>query len=81
MKKRLLWWLPLCFVVPIVTGGCATTMPLPQLTTEEFMVAARDPGLELYVRNKHQVGVDKFSGNKIVTQAHLGPAATFCPTT
>jgi len=33
---------------------------------EEFMVPAVDPGISLYVRNKHPQGVKKFTGEKIL---------------
>jgi len=52
-------------------SGCATT---PKLTTESFYVPARDPGIELYVRNKHAEGVTKFGPEKIVLFVH---GATF----
>jgi hypothetical protein len=32
----------------------------PSTSMEEFMVPAGDPGIELYVRNKHPQGVKKF---------------------
>ena len=47
----------------IFLAGCATT---PKLTTESFYVPARDPGIELYVRNKRPEGVAKFEPEKIV---------------
>jgi pimeloyl-ACP methyl ester carboxylesterase len=48
-------------------AGCATT---PKLTTESFYVPARDPGIELYVRNKRPEGVTKFAQEKIVLFVH-----------
>ncbi len=42
----------------------------PQLVMEEFMVSALDPGINLYVRNKHAQGVTKFSGEKILLFVH-----------
>jgi pimeloyl-ACP methyl ester carboxylesterase len=46
-------------------GGAA-----PRIAMEEFMVPAVDPGIELYVRNKHPEGVSAFPGSKIVLFVH-----------
>jgi pimeloyl-ACP methyl ester carboxylesterase len=37
---------------------------------EEFMVPAADPGISLYVRNKHPEGVNRFRAEKIVLFVH-----------
>jgi len=37
---------------------------------EEFLVPAVDPGIRLYVRNKHPRGVKKFPGQKILLYVH-----------
>ena len=42
----------------------------PQLVMEEFMVPAVDPGISLYVRNKHPQGVNLFPGEKILLFVH-----------
>jgi len=42
----------------------------PRLVMEEFMVSAVDPGISLYVRNKHPQGVKKFPGEKILLYVH-----------
>lgn len=42
----------------------------PQLVTEEFIVPAADPGISLYLRNKHSLGVKKFPGEKILLFVH-----------
>ena len=41
-----------------------------RLVMEEFMVPAVDPGISLYVRNKHPQGVTKFPGEKILLFVH-----------
>ena len=41
-----------------------------KLVMEEFMVPAADPGISLYVRNKHPEGVNRFRGDKIVLFVH-----------
>src|SRR5919202_4649769 len=40
------------------------------LIMEEFMVPAGDPGISLYVRNKHPEGVGRLRGDKIVLFVH-----------
>jgi pimeloyl-ACP methyl ester carboxylesterase len=42
----------------------------PKLAMEEFMVPSADPGISLYVRNKHPQGVKKFAGEKILLYVH-----------
>ncbi len=56
--------LPLFFVIfPHIQPAFAQT---PKLATESFYVPARDPGIELYVRNKRPEGATKFNPEKIV---------------
>jgi hypothetical protein len=42
----------------------------PAIVMEEFMVQAVDPGIELYVRNKHPQGVDRFGSENILLYVH-----------
>jgi len=42
----------------------------PALSVEEFMVPSGDPGIELYVRNKHPKGMDHFAPERIVLYVH-----------
>ena len=39
---------------------------------EEFTIAAVDPGIELYVRNKHPPEVTHFSAEKVLLYVHGG---------
>ena len=41
-----------------------------QLVMEEFMIPAADQGIYLYIRNKHPLGVRKFSAEKILLYVH-----------
>jgi pimeloyl-ACP methyl ester carboxylesterase len=41
-----------------------------KLVMEEFMVPAADPGISLYVRNKHAEGTSRFRNDKIVLFVH-----------
>jgi pimeloyl-ACP methyl ester carboxylesterase len=42
----------------------------PKIAVEEFMVPAVDPGIKLYVRNKHPEGVSSFPAEKILLYVH-----------
>ncbi len=48
----------------------ANAADVQQLVMEEFMVPAVDPGISLYVRNKHPQGVEKFPGDNILLFVH-----------
>jgi pimeloyl-ACP methyl ester carboxylesterase len=42
----------------------------PKTVMEEFMVPSADAGIQLYVRNKHPQGVQKFAADKILLYVH-----------
>ncbi len=42
----------------------------PKIVMEEFMVPSSDAGIQLYVRNKHPQGVQKFAADKILLYVH-----------
>jgi pimeloyl-ACP methyl ester carboxylesterase len=49
----------------MATGAHAATVAM-----EEFMIPAADPGIELYVRNKHPQGTGSFGCDKILLYVH-----------
>jgi pimeloyl-ACP methyl ester carboxylesterase len=53
----------LCSVPPAMAAGPATS-------TEEFSIPAADPGISLYIRNKHPQGVTGFAPGKILLFVH-----------
>jgi pimeloyl-ACP methyl ester carboxylesterase len=64
-------------------AACAHMTPQPatspaRVVMEEFRVPASDPGIQLYVRNKHPEGMASVAGNKIVLFVHGAtyPAST-----
>jgi len=67
MKKAVFVVIILTFLTLIFFSGCATT---PKLTTESFYVPARDPGVELYVKNKRPENLTKFEPDKIILFVH-----------
>jgi pimeloyl-ACP methyl ester carboxylesterase len=42
----------------------------PTLQTESYLIPSGDPGIQLYIRNKHLAGVNSFSGDKILLYVH-----------
>ena len=42
----------------------------PQIVMEEFRVPAKDPGIEIYVRNKHPAGMAQFSPQRTLVFVH-----------
>ena len=61
-------------LLSLAVAGCAsteaTTGAAPAIAMEEFMVPAVDPGIQLYVRNKHPQGVSTFAPDKILLYVH-----------
>jgi pimeloyl-ACP methyl ester carboxylesterase len=51
-------------------AGTPSSSPPPALATEEFMVPSGDPGIDLYVRNRHPVGVTHFTADRILLFVH-----------
>lgn len=54
----------------LLTLAASLTRAAPNIAMEEFMVPAVDPGIQLYVRNKHAADAKRFSGDKIVLYVH-----------
>jgi hypothetical protein len=42
----------------------------PRLVTDEFMVKSPDPGIDIYVRNKHPAGMTTFRSERTVLFVH-----------
>jgi pimeloyl-ACP methyl ester carboxylesterase len=58
--------------------GAAALAEEPRLETENYRIPASDPGIELFIRNKHPAGTTSFSGDRILLFVHGGtyPAET-----
>ena len=48
----------------------ASAQTTPKIVMEEFKVPAKDPGIEIYVRNKRPEGMTQFSADKTVVYVH-----------
>ena len=56
-------------------AGCATARPdSSEVVTETFRVPSLDPGITLYVRNRHLAGAERFAPERVVLYVH---GATF----
>ena len=53
--------------ISLATGGLAEEV---KLETESYRVPSADPGIGLYIRNKHPAGVTSFSADKILLFVH-----------
>jgi pimeloyl-ACP methyl ester carboxylesterase len=60
------------FLASLAATGCAsiTSPESRKLVTEELMVPALDPGIELYVRNKRPADLARFAPDNIVLFVH-----------
>ena len=76
MKIAKVGFVGLFLLVLIFLSAQPTSAQTPKLITEFFYVPARDPGIELYVRNKRPEGVTTFGPEKIVLFVHgaIAPA-------
>lgn len=63
---RLLWVAQLLLAL----CGAALAADARRIAMEEFMVPAVDPGIRLYVRNKHPEGVSQYPAEKILLYVH-----------
>src|SRR5438309_1424237 len=67
-KKRRVRRQAACSAVSMARLGSAARVAAsgPEIVMEEFKVPAADPGIALYVCNKHPQGISKFTGDKIL---------------
>ena len=42
----------------------------PKIETESYLIPSADPGIALYIRNKHPAGVTSFAPDKILLYVH-----------
>ena len=61
---KLLWWLSAALLAFEVQAQDA------KLVMEEFMIPSGDPGISLYVRNKHAQGMNRFRGERVLLYVH-----------
>lgn len=54
----------------MASAGMSVAAAGEKIVMQEFMVPSADPGIELYVRNKHLQSIKKFGPNKILLYVH-----------
>jgi hypothetical protein len=54
----------------LITIGLSAAAAAQNVATEEFMIPAVDPGISLFVRNKHPVDQTAFPPGKILLFVH-----------
>jgi pimeloyl-ACP methyl ester carboxylesterase len=59
----------LCCVTLIGCAGISSRGDVP-LVTESYMIPSRDPGIQLYVRNKRPESMTQFSGERTLLYVH-----------
>ena len=64
-------WAVVATALLVVLGLAPTPAPAAEaVVMQEFMVPASDPGIQLYVRNKHQAGMQSFPAERVLVYVH-----------
>src|SRR5271166_4323631 len=53
-----------------ISSSIMAVAATPELETKSFVIPSVDPGVELYMRNKHPVGMTNFSADRTVLFIH-----------
>src|SRR3954447_27044641 len=53
--------------IALISPASADT---PKLESESYQIPAADPGIQLYIRNKHPAGVTSFVAEKVLLYVH-----------
>lgn len=56
-------------VLALLTASAAAADG-PKIETESYLIPAADPGIELFIRNKHPAGVTSFAADRILLFVH-----------
>jgi pimeloyl-ACP methyl ester carboxylesterase len=60
----------LLLALGIMTLASAAPAEEMKLDTESYVIPAADPGIQLYIRNKHPAGVTSFAADRILLYVH-----------
>ena len=82
-RQSIRWLVPAAmlslFALPL------TAPPAPadeaKLETESYLIPSADPGISLYIRNKHPAGVTSFTPDKILLMCTAPPTRPRPPST
>lgn len=70
MKKAKFGFIGLLLIAFLLLPAQPTLPQSSKIVTETIMVPASDPGIQLYVRNKHPEGISNFGPDRIVLFVH-----------
>ncbi len=70
MERRALLASPLATPLALLAPRGAAAQGAPRIATEEFMVQARDPGIEIFVRNKRPENLQSFTPGRTLLFVH-----------
>jgi pimeloyl-ACP methyl ester carboxylesterase len=54
----------------LVTATSGAAAEAPQMVTDSYLIPSGDPGIQLYVRNKHPAGMTHFRADRILLFVH-----------
>jgi hypothetical protein len=54
----------------LVLLASAALAEAPKLEVESYLIPSADPGIQLYIRNKHPAGVTSYSADRILLYVH-----------
>jgi len=63
---------PIAFGCLLTLAGCAQPAhpPHPGLVTESYLIESGDPGIQLFIRNKHPAGMSSFRDERTLLYVH-----------
>ena len=70
IARRLAWPPALLSALGIVLSAAGAFADEPKLEVESYLIPSADPGIELYIRNKHPAGMTSFSSDRILLYVH-----------
>jgi pimeloyl-ACP methyl ester carboxylesterase len=66
LRSKIMGLLALC----AIAYACPARAEPPALESESYMIPSSDPGIELYIRNKHPAGVTDYAPGRILLYVH-----------
>ncbi len=70
VNRMLLGFISCCIFLVMAQANSFAAQPPKPLVSEDYFVKASDPGIQIFVRNKHLKGVKNFAADKIVLFVH-----------
>lgn len=70
VNRMVLGFISSCIFLVMAQANSFAAQPLKPLVSEDYFVKASDPGIQIFVRNKHLKGVKNFAADRIVLFVH-----------